>query len=55
MLAREDFTTVALAYARVIVLEKAVPEAQRTLPPARSLGGVAGGEKYLARPAERTT
>ena len=43
----KDFLFVATLYAETIVAEKNLPVSEKTIKPA-SLGGVAGGAKYVA-------
>jgi hypothetical protein len=43
----KDFNFIARLYAEVIISEKDLPIAEKTIKPA-VLGGVAGGEKYIA-------
>jgi hypothetical protein len=41
-----DFKTAALAYGKIIISEKFLPEGQKTIEPVtKAVGGIAGGEK----------
>jgi hypothetical protein len=42
----DDFKFVAEAYCRVLMLERQLPVWKKTIPPLRTVGGVAGGDKY---------
>ena len=45
-----DFVNIAKVYGRVIISERPLPPHMRTIKPVTSsLGGVAGGEKYIVR------
>jgi hypothetical protein len=43
-----NFLSMACTYAKVIISEACVPVAQKTIKPSASMGGVAGGEKFVA-------
>jgi hypothetical protein len=44
----QEFSFMAQMYAEVICVERDLPVAEKTIKPATQMGGVAGGEKYLA-------
>jgi Clustered mitochondria/Translation initiation factor eIF3 subunit 135 len=46
--AYKDFIYTSQLHARVIVSELHLPEGQKTIKPVRSLGGLAGGDKFVA-------
>ena len=46
-LSLQDFEFSAKQYAMIIINERNLPEKSRTIPPIKSLGGYAGGEKYF--------
>ena len=44
----QNFTVSARQYGRIIISERALPVAEKTIKPT-NLGGVAGGEKFICR------
>ena len=43
----KDFVYCSKTYGKIIITEYHLPDDKKTIPPEKSLGGVAGGEKYL--------
>mgnify|MGYP001145372330 CR=1 FL=1 len=43
----QDFTHVAKAYGKIIIMEKELPYQRKTIKPELEMGGVAGGLKYI--------
>jgi len=44
-----DFNSVAEAYGRIIISESYLPEALKTVKSSQSIGGLAGGTKYITQ------
>eukprot|EP00026_Physarum_polycephalum_P001577 Phypoly_transcript_01579.p1 GENE.Phypoly_transcript_01579~~Phypoly_transcript_01579.p1 ORF type:complete len:1064 (+),score=124.40 Phypoly_transcript_01579:78-3269(+) len=44
-----DFASVAGVVAKIIISEKHLPNCKKSIPPAAHIGGMAGGEKYIAQ------
>jgi hypothetical protein len=45
----QDFVSTAEKYAKIVISEKNLPFEKKTVKPAREIGGIAGGEKYICQ------